>query len=313
MTKVSVVIPTYNRANLLCKAIDSVLAQTFKDFEIIVVDDGSTDDSRNSMSKQYGTKIKFIHQERKGVSAARNRGILESSGEFVAFLDSDDSWLTQKLEKQIAYFEKAKDVVLQYSLAKIIDEDQHLEWIEPKDTSLTLDDFLNKETFLPASTVILKKSVLIELGGFNERLETLEDLELWLRIVDKYPIGFIPEVFALIKRHPDNAMKQMNKMHLGYVAVFQYILDKHKNKLISPFVKDKLSLNYYLLAKVNFERKKYKKTLFYLKNALTIKPNIGLLFVEEKERLANKILKLIKPYLFFFLTLIKQLKYMRFL
>jgi len=103
MTSVSVIIPVYQSANTIAEAIDSVLSQTFKDFEIIVVDDGSTDSLEEVLSK-YGEKIKLIKQKRLGVSASRNKGIKNSSGEIVAFLDADDIWLPNKLSQQLALF-----------------------------------------------------------------------------------------------------------------------------------------------------------------------------------------------------------------
>ena len=102
--KVSVIIPTYNRSSVLSRAIDSVLRQSFKDFELIVVDDGSTDNTKELIEK-YSDQITYIYQDNKGVSAARNKGLEHAKGEWIAFLDSDDEWKKKKLEKQIAFIE----------------------------------------------------------------------------------------------------------------------------------------------------------------------------------------------------------------
>ena len=103
--KVSVIIPTYNRSSVLSRAIDSVLRQSDRDFELIVVDDGSTDNTKN-LIEQYSDQITYIYQDNEGVSAARNLGLKHATGEWVAFLDSDDEWKKKKLEKQIAFIEK---------------------------------------------------------------------------------------------------------------------------------------------------------------------------------------------------------------
>src|SRR3990172_13226391 len=105
--KISVIIPTYNRAAYLAEALNSVISQTYKDFELIVVDDGSTDNTEEAV-RRFTVDIKYIYQKNQGVSAARNRGISESGGEFLSFLDSDDLWEKRKLEKQIDFFEKNK-------------------------------------------------------------------------------------------------------------------------------------------------------------------------------------------------------------
>ena len=105
MPKVSVVIPTYNRQRLVQDTIDSVLRQTFGDLELIVIDDGSTDDTRRVLQDRYGTRIRYVYQENQGESAARNHGIALAGGEYVAFVDSDDLWHPQKLERQVEVFE----------------------------------------------------------------------------------------------------------------------------------------------------------------------------------------------------------------
>ena len=103
MPKVSVIIPTYNRAHYICETIDSILAQTYRDYEIIVVDDGSADNTRKVLQK-YDGKVRYFYQKNRGPSAARNFGISQSQGEYIAFLDDDDLWTENKLELQIDFF-----------------------------------------------------------------------------------------------------------------------------------------------------------------------------------------------------------------
>src|SRR3990167_8128796 len=119
--RVSVVIPTYNYARYLPQAIDSVLGQTYPHIEVVVVDDGSTDESRDVL-RAYGSRIRWVQQERQGVSAARNRGVRESRGDLVAFLDADDRWLPTKLERQVARWCNEPELGLVHAGEEIIDE-----------------------------------------------------------------------------------------------------------------------------------------------------------------------------------------------
>src|SRR6185369_7640984 len=118
--QVSVIIPTYNSARFLTEAIDSVLAQSFKDFEILVIDDGSTDETK-AMMQRYGSPVRYIYQANAGVAAARNRGIAESRGKYIAFLDADDAWCARKLETQLNALARNADHRACYSAFTVAD------------------------------------------------------------------------------------------------------------------------------------------------------------------------------------------------
>ena len=123
MPEISVIIPTFNYGKYIERAIDSILTQTYQDFEIIVVDDGSTDNTKEIIRSKKSDKIRYFYQENKGAPAARNKGIVESKGKYIAFLDADDEWLPTKLEKQVDKFQKSSNkVALIYGWARIIDE-----------------------------------------------------------------------------------------------------------------------------------------------------------------------------------------------
>lgn len=184
--KVSVVIPTYNRVGCIGNAINSVIAQTYTECEIIVVDDGSTDDTRQVLAR-YGSRVRYIYQENAGVSAARNLGVHHAKGELIAFLDSDDQWEPEKLERQLPLMDN-QDVVLSatnWSYAstatrafddlKIDSESLRLE--EP----LTLlSRFEGHRLWLP--TWIVRKSAFMRVGGFDERMRIAEDSRLLFRL-----------------------------------------------------------------------------------------------------------------------------------
>lgn len=184
MPKISVVIPTYNRSNLICKAIESVLAQTYIDFEIIVIDDGSTDNTRNVLLK-YNSVIKYIVQKHSGPSAARNVGIRAAAGEYVCFLDADDMYLPEKLETEIKGFRDDSNPDIVYSWYKWIDENDHP---LPGATELIVSDrlkfkdiFLFNNFFLPPGAMF-KKYCFSNVGYFNEHLTAVEDWDLMLRL-----------------------------------------------------------------------------------------------------------------------------------
>jgi glycosyltransferase involved in cell wall biosynthesis len=193
MTAVSVIIPTYNRAGRLLRAISSVLYQTFTDSELIVVDDGSDDETADCL-KPVKDRIKYIrHPDNLGVSAARNRGIKASKYPFIAFLDSDDYWLPGKLSTQMAFFKRNPEAVACQTEEIWIRNGVR---VNPGKRHLKPSG----DIFVPSlrlclvspSAVMLKRSVLDEVGLFDEDLPACEDYELWLRISCRYPIHLIP-------------------------------------------------------------------------------------------------------------------------
>lgn len=191
---VSVVIPTYNRANIVSEAIDSVLAQTYKNYEIIVVDDGSEDDTKTVLKKRYDGQIRYIYQPNRGPSAARNRGIRASKYDLIAFLDSDDIWLPQKLELQVPLIHDSK-IVLSYT-----------NWVDSKNDSgqdyfTQIGLSFNSEPAIldyPLSTLVRKggsgilvpvsicrKDAIQRVGFFDERMKIAEDIRLWFRLASE--------------------------------------------------------------------------------------------------------------------------------
>ena len=189
--KVSVIIPTYNRGWILKRAIDSVLMQDYKTFELIVVDDGSTDDTQDVIEK-YGDKIVTIYQENRGVSAARNTGIKYSNGSFLAFLDSDDSWMEGKLKAQVNFFNENQSSVICQTEEIWIRDGKRVNPMKKhrKKSGDIFFESLNLCLISP-SAVMIRRSLLDEVGLFDEDLPSCEDYDLWLRILFKYPADLI--------------------------------------------------------------------------------------------------------------------------
>jgi glycosyltransferase involved in cell wall biosynthesis len=198
-TQVSVIIPTYNRGWTIGEAVDSVLAQDYRDFELIVVDDGSADNTSQVLDAYRGT-IKVFRQENKGVSAARNRGIAEASGRFIAFLDSDDLWLPQKLSTQVEFFNTTPDALICQteevwirSGVRINPKKRH-----KKPSGMIFEPSLALCLVSP-SAVMIRRSLLEIVGNFDETLPLCEDYDLWLRISCRFPVYRI-DTPLIIKR-----------------------------------------------------------------------------------------------------------------
>ena len=190
--KISVIIPTFNREKLLIKTLESVLNQTVKADEIIIIDDGSTDNTKDIITNYQNKEIKYIYQENKGVSSARNKGINIATNDWLCFLDSDDIWEINKLEKQIQFHKDNPHILFSNTdeLWKFNDK-----IIKQKKHQLKPSGFCFAEnipnTLIGASTIMIHKKVLEDVGYFDEQLIACEDYDLWLRILTKYELGLI--------------------------------------------------------------------------------------------------------------------------
>ncbi len=211
MPLVSVIIPVFNRKKLLVRAIESVLKQSFKDFELFVVDDGS-DDGTQDLPILKESKITFIRlKENRGVSKARNIGVKKSSGEWIAFLDSDDEWFTKKLEKQIEWCrENPQFEIMQTKEIWIRNGRQVNPPMTHKKYQGDLFASSLERCMITPSSVLLKRSLFEESGGFNENYPVCEDYDLWLRITCQKQIGLLDQY--LLKRfggHSDQLSSSM--------------------------------------------------------------------------------------------------------
>jgi len=190
MPKVSVIIPTYNRALLIRRAIASVLRQTYQDFEIIVIDDCSDDNTHVMVENFKDKRIRYIkHLENKGSAAARNTGIKIAQGEYIAFQDSDDEWLPEKLERQMNVFNNAPpEVGVVYTRFKKIKNNKRsylaFYWVAQKEGDIH-NNLLNGN-YITTSTTVIKRECFDKTGMFDESLPRFQDWELWLRISRYY-------------------------------------------------------------------------------------------------------------------------------
>jgi glycosyltransferase involved in cell wall biosynthesis len=210
MPKVSIIIPTYNRLPMLREAVNSVLAQDFEDFELIVVDDGSTDGTADEM-KGYGGRVRLLHHpENRGVSAARNRGILHTRGKYIAFLDSDDLWVKGKLKIQVAFLDDNPHYPICYTDEIWIRRGKR---VNPKNKHAKYSGWIFEKCLplciISPSSAMVRKTLFSKVGLFDEALPVCEDYDLWLRISARFPVFFINRKL-IIKRggHPDQLSQQ---------------------------------------------------------------------------------------------------------
>jgi len=207
---ISVIIPTYNRAHILPRALDSVLAQTQLPIEIIVVNDGSTDGTKSVLSNYPGLKI--MDQQHSGVSAARNIGLEHTNGEWIAFLDSDDEWLPEKLEQQWAAICNDDKLICHTEEIWI----RNGQRVNPMKKHQKFGEYIYEKCLplcvISPSSVMIHRSVFHDVGLFDETLEVCEDYDLWLRICAKYSVLFIDEpLMVKYGGHED----QLSRKHWG--------------------------------------------------------------------------------------------------
>ena len=246
--KVSVVIPTFNRAHILGRAIASVLGQTHADLELIIVDDGSVDGTEALVRGIADRRLRYVRQERnRGVSAARNRGIAEARGEWLAFLDSDDEWLPQKLERQLLALHGV-DCVASYCSLLRIDGDISIRIPSTATTvtagskpwpSLLMDGLWFSQTWL------VPKHVLVAAGLFDERMSIWEDWDLFLRISLQGPIHHLPEVLVHSSVSHDSLVGQ----HQNRPVSLRILQQKHA----ALFAQDATVYAYHAYLRARFE------------------------------------------------------------
>ena len=225
--RISVIIPTYNRGEVLERAIKSVLAQTYKNYELIVVDDGSTDNT-HSILRKYKDKIRFYSKLHGGVSSSRNFGLEKAEGTWVAFLDSDDYWLPEKLERQMEFLQKNPDILVVQTDEKWIRNGVP---VNPMKKHRKYSGWIFEQCLplciVSPSAVMIHQLVFNDVGVFDEDLPVCEDYDLWLRISLKYQIALLPEkLIVKTGGHSDQLSRQYWGMDRYRVVSMEKILKK---------------------------------------------------------------------------------------
>ncbi|MBW4055885.1 MAG: glycosyltransferase family 2 protein [Proteobacteria bacterium] len=223
---VSVIIPTFNRSHTILRSIGSVLSQSYQNFELIIVDDASTDDTEFVVSGIVDDRIKYIrHETNKGGSAARNTGISHSKGKYVAFQDSDDEWFYNKLEMQMAVFESMPQILAVYS-GYLLEKDGELKYMPTEQLYAGSGQIFTKllrGNCVSTQTLIVNNDILKKIGGFDERLPRLQDWELVLRLSKEVEFQFLDQPLVKVYYTPDSITANPYKL----IIATEYILNKY--------------------------------------------------------------------------------------
>jgi glycosyltransferase involved in cell wall biosynthesis len=216
---ISVVIPTYNYGRFVGEAIDSALGQTMPPLEVVVVDDGSTDDTRERLAK-YGDRIKYVHQANRGLSGARNTGIRKARGEWIALLDSDDLWHPQKLEHLAVALAVQPD--LQAIATDTVVFSDTIPALPPvvatpdKLRTITLRDLIYGVHFSGGSGAMIRRACFDKIGLFDETLRAVEDLDMWIRIASEFKMARLLEPLTVVRVHPTSMSAQAVSMEANH-------------------------------------------------------------------------------------------------
>ena len=223
---ISVIIPNYNNAHFLGDAIQSVLNQTYQNFEIILVDDGSNDDSQQVVSS-FGDRVRYIWQENKGLGGARNTGISAANGEFIGFLDADDQWLPDFLDTMVLLTKENPDAAVFFSNARYMDDhgrDLPQSVGVPSIPPEKIYHALLRANFIIPSTILAKRSVIVEEGLFDQTLKALhgcEDWDLWLRIAPRYKFIGTPACLVRYRLHGNTFSANPSRMQTAVRTVIE--------------------------------------------------------------------------------------------
>ncbi len=224
MPKVSIVIPAYNAMKYLPETVASVMNQTYQDFEIVLVNDGSSDQIQSWAADQKIPQLRLISQENRGLSGARNTGVRNAQGEYIAILDADDLWEPTKLQKQVQALDDAPDVGIVYTWTALVDENGELtgryyKRHEEGDVWNTLVEF---NLVGCGSVPLIRKSCFEVAGDFDENLRSfVEDWDLWLRMARLYRFKVVKEPLVFYRQRPDSASKNWEAMERSYQIVIQ--------------------------------------------------------------------------------------------
>ncbi|MDQ3089309.1 MAG: glycosyltransferase, partial [Acidobacteriota bacterium] len=274
MQKVSVIIPTYNYAHFIGEAIESILAQTFPLSEIIVVDDGSTDNTEQIVAK-YGNKVRYIKQENSGVCAARNFGVKNSSGDFIAFFDADDICFPAKIEKQMAKFaEDAKIGLVHCGMREFDLQGNTIRYhLEGRKEGWIADEILLLMPVITASgsSIMVSREAFNAVGGFDTNLTVGEDWDFCYRVARKFKVGFVPEILVDYRYHGKNTHLNLMKMERSMKIAFEKAFDTDDEKILR--LRQKSYGNFYkTLAGSYFTAGNYQRFIRYSLKSLRLMP-----------------------------------------
>ena len=279
---VSVIIPTFNRAHFITKTLDSVLEQTYKKLEIIVVDDGSTDDTRRVLDQFANVgRIIYIYQENQGLPAARNTGIRGSSGEYIAVLDDDDLWFPHTVERMVKELEANPEYGMVYSDAIVVNEAGKP--ISGNSRHAYPSGDIYEEVTLGRviclmGAILFRRNSAFEVGLFDARLKSYEDRDFTIRVAEKFKLKFIDEPLLMYRKH-ESSMTAMQKYKVQYTEMlYQKIFQSRRFRDSSPRFQADLHSRYHIhlgkgylgMAEYRLARRHFLKSLRYKPKRMAI-------------------------------------------
>ena len=271
---VSVVIPAYNRQDLIRRTIESVVAQDYPNIEIIVVDDCSKDNTE-SVIREYGNRIVYHRHERNmGAPATRNTGLKASRGEFVAFLDSDDTWLHNKISSQVELMlSSGRDTVLVYTgMLKVTEDGKVIGKKVPKIRGRIFSSLLKDNVIGSTSIPLLRKDAVLEVGGFDENLPSRQDLDLWLRLARNWLVDYVPGHLVNYYIHENRISSNIKAKITGSLMILdKYFHDMKKHPSI-------LSFQYEVIGWLYKKDGQYEKAREYFIKSVRTFPNLKSLY-----------------------------------
>jgi len=259
---VSVIMSAYNAENFIEKSIISIIQQSYKLIEIVICDDGSTDNTA-SLIKKYGDSVRYIYQQNQGQGIGRNNAVTHSSGDYLAFIDADDQWLPDKIEKQINLFNQNLDTVAVYSDMEIINEKDEKIGYQAKGKMRRgniFDCLIQGEYVCGLSSLMVKKNVFLDVGGFSSH-RYCQDFVLLLKLAYTYSFDFCDEPLVLYLEHGGNITKNLSVTYPELIGVYDnlsesFILSDNQNRLV---LEQKKRL-YHSFAYLHFRRNNFSDT-----------------------------------------------------
>lgn len=281
---ISVIIPAYKAENFIAQTVQTVLDQSYTDFELLIVDDGSPDDQANVIKQleAQDNRVRYIYKENGGVSSARNLGFKQSKGQLLAFLDADDLWFSDNLEKKVQRFQEDQAFGLVHSNADVINENgQPTGEIKEGKEGYILDDLLAwNGTCIPApSSILVKREVLEKVGLFHERLSNSADQEFFFRVAKDYKIGKVDAVTWQYRVHGNNMHSNIAVMEKDLILTYQ--LATENNLFKSKAFRSKCYATMYSVLGASWygDGKNKWRGCYYLMLSLMIQPKgIGKVF-----------------------------------
>ena len=294
---VSIILPTHNRSELLQNAIETVRSQTFQDWELIIINDRCKDDTRAIVLKnqQYDHRIHYLVGQKSGVSASRNLGIEHAQGKYIAFLDDDDLWHSEKLARQVDMLIKHPEWALVYTQTKFRYAQEHLNKTHSS-LATTFEKLISRNTIaLPSVMVRVKAIKTLTEKAFNESFNVAEDIDLWLRISSKLSIGVIQDPLTYCYQSVDRNMQRLWQAYKNYLITFKHLLTETTDPKRQALIKRSICQTHYRIAMLARKEQRYYEAAQAFFSSVFTNPTAGLMWYKQGH--GTRLMAFLKPYL----------------